>query len=454
MLKNNQFTGMQTFILIWLGQLVSLLGTAMTRFALLIWAYQQTGEATTLALLGFFSFIPYILVSPFAGVVVDKVNRRWIMILTDLGAGIMTLSMLSLYLTGHLEIWHLYLAQAITGAFEAFQLPAYAAATTLLVPKAFYSRANGLRSLADSASQVIAPFIAGFLLILIDIHGIMWIDVATFLMAVTSLLLVRIPSPPTEPVELHQNEALWQRLSFGFNYIFRRQGLLALLLIFVGLNFFATLTYFSILPALILARTGNDELALAIVQSALGIGGVAGGLMVSFWGGPKRRIHAILAGAALSFLLGDFLFAIGHSLPVWVAAAFLAAIFIPFITSANSAIWQSKVAPQVQGRVFSVKGMLQQCSMPLGYLLAGPLADYVFEPAMAPGGAMAGMFGWLVGTGPGAGMALMFVVTSISGMAMGLSGYLFRAVRQVEDDLPDHDLILVSQPVLGDAASS
>jgi hypothetical protein len=219
------------------------------------------------------------------------------------------------------------------------------------------------------------------------------------------------------------------------------------------MNFFATLTYFSILPALILARTGNNELALAIVQSALGIGGVAGGLMVSFWGGPKRRIHAILAGAALSFLLGDFLFAVGQSLPVWVTAAFLASFFIPFITSANGAIWQSKVAPHVQGRVFSVKGMFQQSSMPLGYLMAGPLADHVFEPAMAPGGALAGAFSWLVGTGPGAGMALMFVLTSILGMAMGLSGYLFRAVRQVEEDLPDHDLMVTSQPILRDATS-
>jgi hypothetical protein len=215
---------------------------------------------------------------------------------------------------------------------------------------------------------------------------------------------------------------------------------------FVGINLFATLTYFSVLPALILARTGNDELALATVQSALGIGGVVGGLLISLWGGPKRRIHGILAGAAISFLLGDFLFAVGRSVPVWSAAAFLAALFIPFITSANQTIWQNKVAPDVQGRVFSVKGMLQLMSMPLGYLLAGPLADHLFEPAMASGGSWTGLFGWLVGTGPGAGIALMFFCTSILGMTMSLSGYLFPAVRNIEGNLPDHEVALAVQP--------
>jgi hypothetical protein len=153
-----------------------------------------------------------------------------------------------------------------------------------------------------------------------------------------------------------------------------------------------------------------------------------------------------LVGAAISFLLGDFLFAVGRSILVWATAGFLAAVFIPFITSANQTIWQTKVAPDVQGRVFSVKGMLQLMSMPLGYLLAGPLADHLFEPAMATGGSWTGLFGWLVGTGPGAGIALMFFCTSILGMTMSLSGYLFPAVRNIEGDLPDHEVALAVQP--------
>jgi MFS family permease len=439
--------GLQTFTIIWFGQLVSLLGTAMTRFALLIWAYQQTGEATTLALLGFFAFIPYILISPFAGVVVDRVNRRLIMIFTDLGAGLMTVAMLLLFLSGELQIWHLYLAEAMTGLFEAFQLPAYTASISLLIPKELYTRANGMRSLADSISQVFAPFLAGFLLTMVDIDTIMIIDVITFLVAVISLWLVHIPQPSATPTDATEHHSTWQEISFGFRYILRRRGLLGLLLIFVGMNLFATLTYFSILPALILARTENNELALATVQAALGIGGIVGGLFVSFWGGPKRQIHSILAGAGASFLLGDFLFAIGRTIPVWAAAAFLAAFFIPFIVSANRAIWQAKVAPEVQGRVFSVQGMFQQASMPLGYLLAGPLADHLFEPAMTTGGRLAHLFGWLVGTGPGAGIALMFLCTSVLGLAMSLSGYLFPTVRYVEESLSDQDLNLATQTV-------
>lgn len=441
------FNGIQTFSIIWFGQLVSFLGTAMTRFALLIWAYQQTGQATTVALLGFFAFIPYILISPFAGVVVDRINRRWVMILTDSGAGLMTVAMLLLYFTGNLQIWHLYLAEAISGAFEAFQIPAYTAAITVLVPKGQYTRANGMRSLADSVSQVFAPFLAGSLLAFVDIHGVMLIDVVTFIVAVSTLLVVQIPNPLRTSDEPARRGSLWRDMGFGFRYIRQRPGLLGLLLIFVGMNLFATLTYFSILPALILARSGNNELALATVQSALGIGGVVGGLLISIWGGPKRRIHSILAGAGASFLLGDFLFAVGHSVLIWTIAAFLAAIFIPPIVSANRAIWQAKVAPDLQGRVFSIQGMLQQATMPLGYLLAGPLADHLFEPAMASGGSLANTFGWLVGTGPGAGIGLMFLCTSLLGMAMSLSGYLFQAVRNVEADLPDYDdVVLAAQP--------
>lgn len=157
-------SGLKTFTIIWFGQLVSLVGTAMTRFALLTWTYRQSGDAATVALLGFFSFAPYVLVSPLAGVWVDRLNRRRLMLLTDLGAGLMTILMLGLYASGHLEIWHLFLASGLTGAFEAFQKPAYSAATTLLIPKKHYSRASGMRSIADSASQIAGPFLAGILL--------------------------------------------------------------------------------------------------------------------------------------------------------------------------------------------------------------------------------------------------------------------------------------------------
>lgn len=429
---------MRTFTVIWFGQLVSLVGTAMTRFALLIWAYEQTGNATTVALLGFFSYAPYVVASPLAGVGVDRLDRRLVMVAADVGAGLMTATLLLLYASGGLQIWHLFLAQALSGVFDSFQRPAYTAATTTLLTPAQYARASGMRSLADAGSQVAAPLLAGILLTLVDIEGVMLVDLATFLAAMGTLAAVHIPRPVPGSEE-EPGGTLWRDISLGFAYIWQRPGLLGLLLIFTGINFFAALTYFAILPALVLARTGGDEVVLGSVMSALGVGGVAGGAVVTLWGGPRRRIHGVLAFAALSFLLGDTLFATGRQAVTWMAGAFLAAFFIPFILAADRTIWQTRVAPAIQGRVFAVQGMARTVAMPVGYLLAGPLADRVFEPAMASGGRLASLFGPLVGTGPGAGMGLMFLGTAICGTLMSLSGYLFRPVRLVEDELPEFE---------------
>jgi MFS family permease len=173
------------------------------------------------------------------------------------------------------------------------------------------------------------------------------------------------------------------------------------------------------------------------VQSAIGIGGLAGGTVLGIWGGPKRRIHGILLGLTL-VTLGMLLLGLGQTAVFWVPAAFFTVFFVPIINGSSQAIWQSKVAPDVQGRVFAARGMIAQVGAPVSMLLAGFLADQVFEPFMVPGGAGPSLFGWLVGSGPGAGMSLMFVIAGALGMLVGLGGYLFPAVRNVEDLLPDH----------------
>ncbi len=447
----NQLTGMQKFTLIWFGTLISLFGTATTRFALLIWAYQQTGQATTTALLGFFSFSLFILISPLAGVLVDRWDRRVVMIVADLGAAMMTLIMLLIYSGGGLEIWHLYIAGALTGAFEAFHVPAYAASTTMLVSKEQYGRVSGMRSLALDSSQVFGPFFAGLILGVVGIGGVMLIDIATFLLGIVPLLFIRIPRPSAAP-EQDKNRSMWGEISLGFRYIFARPGLRGLLMIFIGVNLAAALTYYAILAPMVLARTGGDELALGSVQAALGIGGVAGGIVMSIWGGPKRRIHGVLLYGGLAFLLGDFLLAVGQTPAIWMLGAFVGTMFVPFIVGSDRAIWQSKVPPAIQGRVFSVQSMFRQITLPVGYLVAGPLADRLLEPAMMPGGTLAGVFGNLVGTGPGAGMGLMFIGTCILGTVVCFSGYLFPSIRNVEADLPDHSSS-ESEPALAEAAA-
>ncbi|HHW87445.1 MAG TPA: MFS transporter [Chloroflexi bacterium] len=432
-----RLNGRQTFGVIWGGQLVSQIGTGMTRFALLIWAYDQTGSAATVAFLGFFAFLPSLLVSPFAGVWVDRLDRRRVMLAADTGAGLTTLALLLLHVAGALEIWHLYAALAVAGACEAFQSPAYTAATTMLLPKEQYARAAGLRSLAESGVLFIAPFAGGLLLLWVGIGGVMLVDLATFAAALTTLACVRIPRPQPDAAAGSTN--FRRELADGFRYTWQRPGLVGLMLVFMAMNFAGALTYFSTMPAMILARSGGDEFALAAVQATSGMAGLVGALAVSVWGGPRRKIHGVLAGAGFSFLCGDLLMALGRSAPVWIAGSLIGFVFIPFISSGSMAILQSKVAPALQGRVFALFAMVRQSLIPPGYVLAGVLADGWLEPGMQPGGALAATFGWLVGEGPGAGIALMFVGTSLAGAAICFGGYLFPSLRNVEEHLPDYD---------------
>lgn len=383
-------SGMRGFTVVWVGQLVSLLGTGMTRFALTIWAWQVTGEATALALVGFFSFAPTVLMSPVAGAIVDRSNRKMVMMLSDLAAGLATAAVLLLQASGRLEIWHLYVTGAFTGAFQAFQFPAYSAAVTMMIQKEQYGRANGMIGLAGSASNILAPILAGILIGTVGITGIMAFDVITFVVAIGALLLIHIPQPASSG-EGRERRSLWKDSVYGFKYIYERPSLLGLLLIFLAVNLALSLS-FTLLAPMILARTGDNTILLGTVQSAFEVGGVAGGLIMSAWGGPRRRVNGVLAGMALSFVFGQILMGLGRGPYVWAVAAFSTLFILPIVNGCSQAIWQAKVPPAVQGRVFATRRLIAQISNPVGTVLAGPLADYVFGPAMMPGGALTPVF--------------------------------------------------------------
>ncbi|MGL4648979.1 MAG: MFS transporter, partial [Caldilineaceae bacterium] len=338
--------GMPGFLLIWAGQFISYIGTGMTRFATTIWAYQITGEATALALVGFFSFAPLIIMTPFAGALVDRWNRKLVTALADLGAGVSTIALLLLYLTGNLQIWHLMVAGAFAGIFEAFQFPAFSASMSLMLKKEEYGRANGLLSLAESASGIVAPLLAGILLPLLGLGGILTIDIVTFVLAVVAVALVFIPQPPQTEAGKEGSGSLLREAAYGFQYIWRRASLLGLQSLFFFSNLFATIGMI-LLPAYILARTGNNATALGTVQAAFGVGGVVGGLLMSTWGGPKRRVHGVLIGFIGASLMGQMLMGLGQSLPWWWVAAFFSMAWIPLLNGSNQAIWQAKVAPDV-----------------------------------------------------------------------------------------------------------
>lgn len=437
-------SGMSGFTLVWVGQLVSLLGSAMTGFALTIWAYERTEKATVLALAGFFFVTPMLIFSPIAGALVDRSNRKLMMMLSDLAAGVVTLGFLGLYLSGNLEIWHLYVGLSIEGIFQGFQWPAYSAAITTMLPKEQYGRANGMMSLAESGSGIFAPMLAGALLGVVGLAGILLIDVITFVFAIGALLVVDVPQPKRTLEGQRSQGSLLSEAMYGLHYILARPSLLGLQIVFLLGNFVTGIPY-AVVAAMILASSGSNELILGVANSAGAIGGVVGGLVMSAWGGPKRRVNGVLFGWGLGSLLGPVMMGLGRSLPFWAAASFCHAFFIPIINASNQAIWQSKVAPDLQGRVFSIRRLIAWFVNPLSMLIAGPLADQVLEPAMQSQTPLARIFGGLVGTGPGSGMALMFIAGGALAVLVSIGGYLTPAVRNAETLLPDHDQLALAE---------
>ncbi|MEZ4657086.1 MAG: MFS transporter [Caldilineaceae bacterium] len=340
------------------------------------------------------------------------------------------------YTAGSLQIWHLY-AGRLAGAFEAFQFPAFSAAMTMMLTKEQYGRANGMMSVAESASAIAAPLLAGLLLTLIHIDGIMLIDIVTFLFAVVMVLLVAIPQPAATDVGSAAQSTIWRESLYGFQYIWARPSLLGMQMMFFLANLFGAYSWVLLAP-LILARTGNNEVILGTVQATLGIGGLAGGLLLSAWGGPQRKVHGVLIGMIGASLLGSVVLGMGQSQYVWMMGAFCSMALMPILNGSNQAIWQSKVAPDVQGRVFATRRLIAQITAPLAMLSAGPLADRLFEPLMQPGESWAATFGWLVGVGPGAGIGLILVITGVLGAIAAATGYLIPVVRNIETILPDY----------------
>jgi MFS transporter, DHA3 family, macrolide efflux protein len=430
-------TGMKAFFLIWFGQVFSMIGSAMTNFAMGIWAWNKTGQATPLALVGLFSFAPIVIISPIAGVLVDRWNRKWVMFFSDFGAGLMTLTIFVLMITGRLEIWHLYITGAISGMFGAFQWPAYSAAISLMVPKKQYARTSGMISMAESGVGITAPILAGFLIPLIDVNGIIAIDLATLVIALSFLLMVFVPEPEHKPTDKTQG-AFFRELAFGFKYLFDRTSLLYLQLVFFFGNFFASIA-FTIMSPMILASSGGQSAVLGSVQSIGAIGGLLGGIALTAWGGPKRKINGVLIGWIVSGI-GLFLLGLGRSLPFWLGANLLLVFVLPILNGSNQAIWQAKTAPEVQGRVFSVRRLVAQITAPLSMAVAGPLADKLFEPAMTnPDSWLRRVMGPIFGTTAGSGMSIVIAISGILVVGVGVGAYQNRLIVNVEELIPDHD---------------
>ncbi|HEY9860794.1 MAG TPA: MFS transporter, partial [Candidatus Obscuribacterales bacterium] len=328
-MESHQPTSLRKFLILWSGQVASVLGTEMTNFAITLWAWELTGQATPLALIFFFTRTPKVIAASFAGVLVDRWNRKQLMMLGDGMAGISTVVLLGLLLTNQLAIWHLYVAGAVNGLFGYFQDLAYSTSMSQIVPKQHYARATAMDSyLTYSGSAILAPAIAGILYPLIKLPGILLIDFTTFLIAVSIVWFTTIPQPKIEAKPFSKAQ-LWEEFTFGFRYIFRHPSLLAILIFLLNSNLLTNAAW-AIQPVMILARSQDNATALASVQAAIGVGGVVGGGLLSVWGGPKRRIHGLLLGQTFGELSGVML-GLSKSLPLWMGTGFLAAVFSPFI---------------------------------------------------------------------------------------------------------------------------
>lgn len=433
--------GMRTFLIVWFGQLVSLLGSGMTRFAITLWVWEQTQSATALALMAFFAFAPSIFFGPIAGAYVDRWDRKRAMMISDVASGLVTVALFLLSLNGSLQIWHLYIGAFVAGSFESFQFPAYSSAVTLMVDKENYGRASALFGLNGSIADIATPFISALLYAMIGLQGIYLIDIVTFIFAVATLIVIKLPSVKRSVEGVASRGNIWRESVFGFQFIWRYKSLFGLQSSFFFANLFFGITL-TLTSAMILARTNNDESTLAIVSAALGIGGVAGGIAMSMWGGLKeRRVRGVLFTFVLVGLLGISIMGMGQNVYWWVVGAFFTMFFLPTANASNQAIWQSKVPPDIQGKVFAARRLIASLSSPLAIITGGLLADYIFEPAMQSGGIWAGVFGNIVGTGAGAGMGLMFFTVGIASAFVGIISYSIPVIRDVEILVPDFDSV-------------
>ncbi|MEO0868980.1 MAG: MFS transporter, partial [Cyanobacteria bacterium J06642_11] len=355
---------MRTFLTIWVGQLVSTMGSFMTVFALTLWVWDQTESATALTLVLFFAQLPRIVVTLFAGIITDRFNRQRLMLLGDTSAALATAIVGGLWLTGSLQIWHLCLVMAIHGCFSQLQQLAYSASIALMVPKEQYTRAGSLNAAVGFAAAILSPALAGSLYPQTGLGGIMVIDLLTFTVAFGTLLSVKLPQPSKdsgqEKKSSQQNSPdlkfSLKDLTFGFRYIKARPSLCAMVIAF---TLFAIPNDIgrAIYNPMILARTGGDAQILGAVTTMAGIGGVVGAVAVSIWGGFNRRIHGMLLGF-MGTGLSKLVLGIGQAPWIWFPAQFFAHLHTPLVFSSSNAIWYAKVPPAIQGKVLAADTLI------------------------------------------------------------------------------------------------
>lgn len=397
------------FFLIWAGQSISLLGSQLVQFALIWWLTQKTGLATVLALASFFSYLPEVLLGSFAGALVDRWQRQRVMIFADgLIAGV-TVVVAVLFWLSLVEVWHIYLVLFLRSLGNIFHWAAMQSSTSLMVPHAHLARIAGINQALRGSVNIVGPLLGALLLGILPIFGVLFIDVATAALAILPLLFVVIPQPPAAVQGAASVRGVWRDVQQGWRYVFSWRGLTVLLVIAILCNFFFT-PLFTILPLLVTDFFAGGVLQLGWIQSAWGLGVVAGGLILGAWGGFRRKIFSVLGGL-VGMGMGMLLVWAAPSgmFTLALAGMAFAGVMHPITNGPFQAIIQSRVAPEMQGRVFTLVASLSTAAVPLSMLVAGPAAD-AFGPR------------------------LLYAVGGGGCLLMGLSGFFMPSILHLEDE--------------------
>lgn len=420
----NTLKELKTFIILWLTQALSSLGSSMTGFALVIWLYNDSGSALTTALLTVCSYAPYVIVSIFAGAISDKWNKKAVMLVCDSFAALTTVCVLVLFKTGSLEVWHLYILNALNGLMNSVQSPASDVAATLLTPEKHYQKTSAMRYFSNSLVSILTPALAAAIVSFAGLDAVIAFDLATFAVAFTILLFfIKIPEVPQNE---SSKETLLQSAKGGISYLGRNKGILCMILFLSAINFIASI-YNAALPALILSK--SNEAALGAVSSSVGIATLIGSVIATVFPKPKSRSKTICTCLLVSMSTENFLLAFGNNTIAWCIGAVLGWLFIPLMSANYDVIFRSTVPKEMLGRVYSVRNTLQFFSIPVGYFLGGFLVDKVFEPFMA--GTENTLLLNIFGTEKGSGAAFLFFVIGIAGVIVCTVFSRIKALREL-----------------------
>ena len=396
------------FFTIWTGQAFSLFGSQLVQFALVWWLAQKSGSATVLAIATLVGMLPQILFGPFAGALVDRWNRRLILIVADSSIALFTLLLVWLFATGRVEIWHVYAIMAVRALGAAFHFPAMTASTPLMVPSEHLTRINGINQSLQGFMALVAPPFGALLITVMPTQNVLLIDVGTAMLAILPLLFLSIPQPKRKISVAQEKPSLLQDVREGINYVRRWPGLVMILLIAVLLNFLLTPTG-SLMPLLITKHFGKGALEFGLTDSAWGLGVIAGGILLGVWGGFKRKVVTTFIGVT-GIGLGVMVVAFAPSNGFLLALAAL--VFVGLMNSmANgplAALTQAIVRPDMQGRVNGLVVSVATAMTPLGLLIAGPVSDLI------------GIRSW-------------YWIAGIVTLIMGIMGFFIPAIMNVED---------------------